>query len=101
MVRGVAQPSCRSDARLPAVINDLRSLDCVRARCGKIFELALRGKTPHFSVDLGRMPAAVEYVINVTRRNYPTLDVPYHSRWRHFVEADVKTMVSKWPVDAK
>ena len=79
----------------------MRTLDCVRARCGGIYDLALRGKTPHFAVDLSRMPAAIDYVIDVTRRNYPALDVPYHSRWRHFVDADVTAMTAKWPVDAK
>ena len=47
------------------------------------------------------MPAAIDYLIDITRRNYPTLDVPYHSRWRHFVDADVAAMVAKWPVDDK
>ncbi len=35
------------------------------------------------SVTTGSTPAA-DYVIDTMRANYPTLDVPYHSRWRHF-----------------
>jgi hypothetical protein len=73
----------------------------VRARCGKVFDLALRGKSRHFSVDLNRMDAAVAYVLDVTRKAYPTLDVPYHSRWRHFVPEDISAMSAKWPVDAR
>jgi len=47
--------------------------------------LGLGDKLPHFRVDLARLPAVVDLVIDVTRRNYPSLDVPFHSRWRHFV----------------
>jgi len=47
--------------------------------------LGLDDKLPHFRIDLARLPAAVDLVIDVTRKNYPSLDVPFHSRWRHFV----------------
>ena len=47
--------------------------------------LGLGDKLPHFRVDLARLPAVVDLVIDVTRRNYPSLDVPFHSRWRHFI----------------
>jgi len=47
--------------------------------------LGLEEKLPHFRVDLARLPAAVDLVLDITRTNYPSLDVPFHSRWRHFV----------------
>ncbi len=47
--------------------------------------IGLDDKLPHFRVDLARLPTAVDLVIDVTRKNYPSLDVPFHSRWRHFV----------------
>jgi hypothetical protein len=31
------------------------------------------------------MPDAADLAIEVTHRSYPMLDIPYHSRWRHFV----------------
>ena len=31
------------------------------------------------------MNGVVDFVIATTREAYPTLDVPFHSRWRHFV----------------
>ena len=46
--------------------------------------LGLDDKLPHFRVDLGRLDDAVELVLAVTKKKYPTLDVPFHSRWRHF-----------------
>jgi hypothetical protein len=47
--------------------------------------LGLDGKLGHFRVDLDRLQDAADLVIQVMRDSYPTLDVPFHSRWRHFV----------------
>ncbi len=49
--------------------------------------IGLDGKLSHFRIDLARLPAAVDLVLEITRQNYPSLDVPFHSRWRHFVTA--------------
>ena len=59
------------------------STDTIRGCAEKIFSLASTGGT-HFSVDEGQLDATAQYVISVIRENYPNLDVPYHSRWRHF-----------------
>jgi GTP cyclohydrolase II len=84
------------------VMGDLRTLDSVRLRCTKVFQLAQKGKTHHFDVDLSKLPATVDLVIDVTKKNYPSLDaIPYHSRWRHLNPADLDPMVAKWPVDKK
>jgi hypothetical protein len=47
--------------------------------------IGLDDKLPHFRVDLRRLDAATDLVLETTLRNYPSLDVPFHSRWRHFV----------------
>ena len=49
--------------------------------------LGLDDKLPHFRVDLAALDHAADLVAATTRKNYPTLDVPFHSRWRHFVVA--------------
>jgi hypothetical protein len=46
--------------------------------------LALRDRLPNFSVDLAKLDQTADLVINTTRAAYPSLDVPFHSRWRHF-----------------
>jgi hypothetical protein len=33
------------------------------------------------------MDAVIDLVLETTRAAYPSLDVPFHSRWRHFVNA--------------
>jgi hypothetical protein len=62
----------------------LLSAAAVRERCAIVLEAAERGETRHFGLELGRLDEAVERVVTVTRRRYPNLDVPFHSRWRHF-----------------
>jgi hypothetical protein len=47
--------------------------------------IGLDGKLPNFRVDPQRLSVAVDLVLDVTRKNYPSLAVPFHSRWRHFV----------------
>ncbi|MBV8510042.1 MAG: URC4/urg3 family protein [Xanthobacteraceae bacterium] len=47
--------------------------------------LGLTDRLPHFQVDLTRLDAAVDLVLATMRNNYPSLDVPFHARWRHFV----------------
>src|SRR6188508_737772 len=56
----------------------------VRERCGQVFAAAERGETRHFRLVLDRLDEAVDRVVAVTRRRYPDLAVPFHSRWRHF-----------------
>src|SRR5262245_34599004 len=47
--------------------------------------LGLEDRLPHFRIKLARLDDAIELVRVATLRNYPSLDVPFHSRWRHFV----------------
>ncbi|MCC6778063.1 MAG: URC4/urg3 family protein [Hyphomicrobiales bacterium] len=47
--------------------------------------LGIADELPHFRVDLDRLDAAVDLVLATTRKAYPSLAVPFHSRWRHFV----------------
>jgi hypothetical protein len=42
------------------------------------------GKSSHFTLDLSALPKLAALVAEVTRSNYPTLTIPYHSRWGHF-----------------
>jgi hypothetical protein len=62
----------------------LLSAAAVRQRCAIVLEAAERGETRHFRVRPDQLGEAVARVVAVTRRRYPDLDVPFHSRWRHF-----------------
>jgi hypothetical protein len=60
----------------------LLSAAAVRERAHKM--LALGDTLPNFRVDLGKLDETANLVIDTTKAAYPTLDVPFHSRWRHF-----------------
>ncbi len=64
--------------------SELLTAAAVRDRCGIVFAAAERGETRHFRLVMARLEQAVRRVVEITRRRYPDLDVPYHSRWRHF-----------------
>lgn len=62
----------------------LRTTTAVRERADHLLQRARAGKSSWFDVDDGAVPAAVAEVVDVTRDRYPRLDIPFHSRWRHF-----------------
>jgi hypothetical protein len=62
----------------------LLSAAAVRARCAIVTEAADRGESRHFRLTTARLDEAARRVAATTRRRYPDLVVPYHSRWRHF-----------------
>ena len=65
----------------------LLSAAAVRERAHEMAALAIEGRLDHLTVDLARLPAVADYVVDVIRDNYPSLRVPFHARWRHFVVA--------------
>ncbi len=67
-----------------AAARELMSPEAVRARCTEILDIALTDGLPHFEIDPSRLAACAETVAQEIRTNYPALDVPFHSRWRHF-----------------
>jgi hypothetical protein len=56
----------------------------VRARSKRMLALGLDDKLPNFRIDLSRLDDTADLVAAATKKNYPSLDVPFHSRWRHF-----------------
>jgi hypothetical protein len=64
--------------------SELLTAAAVRDRCGIVLAAAERGETRHFRVVMARLEEVVRRVVEITKRRYPDLDVPYHSRWRHY-----------------
>jgi Protein of unknown function (DUF1688) len=67
-----------------AAAYSLLNAQAVRDRAHRMLAIGLDGKLPNFCIDLDRLDDAVDLVLSVMQKNYPTLDVPFHSRWRHF-----------------
>jgi len=63
----------------------LLSAGAVRERAHRMLAIGLEDGLPNFRIDLDRMESTVDLVLETTRKAYPSLDIPFHSRWRHFV----------------
>ncbi len=70
-----------------ALALSLLSPSAVRSRSRLLYEAGLRGELAHFTIPPETLPALADYVIETIRQNYPTLEIPFHARWRHFVSA--------------
>lgn len=79
--------ACANDAAGAAAL--LRTTDAVRARAADLLDRARSGGSRWFTVDDDALDGAAEQVAVVTRDRFPDLDIPYHSRWRHFEVGDV------------
>ncbi len=66
-------------------VRGLLSASAVRAKADVVYARALDGSLPHWRVDQAALAACAEFVAKTIRERYPTLDVPFHARWRHFV----------------
>lgn len=61
----------------------LMTPEAVRERAHELFALGLDGALMHWTVDIDRLSACADLVASVIRQRYPSLDVPFHARWRH------------------
>ncbi|BBX70031.1 URC4/urg3 family protein [Mycolicibacterium psychrotolerans] len=62
----------------------LRTTTAVRTRSALLLERARAGESRWFTVDDDALPGAADDVAALTRTRFPDLDIPPHSRWRHF-----------------
>ncbi|MGV0597344.1 URC4/urg3 family protein [Mycolicibacterium porcinum] len=67
-----------------SAVATLRTTAAIRERAQKLLHRARSGDSPWFVVDDDALDHAAAEVAELTRARYPTLAVPYHSRWRHF-----------------
>jgi hypothetical protein len=68
----------------PDAITLLRDPATIRARCAAVTRSVAEGRSANFKLDRSRLDDVAGRVEQVTRAAYPTLRIPYHSRWRHF-----------------
>jgi Protein of unknown function (DUF1688) len=79
-----APPQPSPGSRSSSGLGKLRSAAAVRERCGQVRRWVADGRSPHFTLDESRLETVAAYVADVTRDAYPDLEIPPHSRWRHF-----------------
>ncbi len=76
-------------------IDYIRSTSAIRERCRFIYDYVKSGKSQYWRLNEENMSKAASEVYSVTRACYPDFDVPYHSRWRHFM-ADGVDLWEQW-----
>ena len=67
-----------------AAVARLRNPAAIRQRCREILALADDDRLTHFRLHRERLDATVDFVLATIEDCYPRLDIPFHSRWRHF-----------------
>lgn len=74
----------KNETEFTRVLATLNHPDTIRIRAQILLDYVKNNKSPYFSLNYEKMTSTASLVIEVIRDNYPTLDIPYHSRWRHF-----------------
>jgi hypothetical protein len=83
---GADEPGAQADAQAAL---SLMGAAAVRERARVMLEAGLAGRLAHFRIDPAKLDDAADLTVAVTRAAYPALDIPFHSRWRHFVDDGV------------
>ncbi|NNC80670.1 MAG: DUF1688 family protein, partial [Acidimicrobiales bacterium] len=68
---------------LPHSAAELLSAAAVRSQSARVTDHVRAGRG-HFELHEDKLDVCAEFVASTTRARYPDLDIPYHSRWRHF-----------------
>lgn len=70
------------------VLTRLRDPKTIRKQAHRILALARQDRLHHFALNPEKMTTTASFVLEVITQQYPTLAVPYHSRWRHLEIGD-------------
>jgi hypothetical protein len=63
----------------------LLSAAAVRIAADDMFARAEADQLAWWTLDLSKLAACADFVVSTIRDRYPSLDIPFHARWRHFV----------------
>lgn len=67
-----------------AILTLLYDPHTIRDRAHAILNLAKQDKLTHFILQPEQIHSTASFVTEIIQQQYPNLDIPYHSRWRHF-----------------
>lgn len=62
----------------------LRDPGTIRARCAAILKAVESNVSEHFTINRNALPGVAARVAALTLKRFPDLNIPFHSRWRHF-----------------
>lgn len=72
-------------------LNYIFSPESIRKSSAKMYTHAMEGNT-NFVIDMSLLEQTAKGVIDLILAKHPTLEIPYHSRWRHFEFKDVNLL---------
>ena len=62
----------------------LLSPEAIRKQSRLLYDSVLKGDSDHFQLHPHVLNETADFVADTIIERYPKLNVPYHSRWRHF-----------------
>jgi hypothetical protein len=62
----------------------LRDPVTIRLRCHAITQAVADERSAWFRIDRSKLGGVADRVATLTRKRFPDLNIPFHSRWRHF-----------------
>lgn len=71
---------------------NLSSLHTIRTQARRMLALARQNKLNCFSLHEDKLADTATFVVDVIRDQYPSLNIPSHTRWRHFEAGGVDRM---------
>mmetsp|Transcript_65144 Transcript_65144/g.103715 ORF Transcript_65144/g.103715 Transcript_65144/m.103715 type:complete len:841 (+) Transcript_65144:35-2557(+) len=77
-------------------LDALRDLRTIRKQCSRVFKLAKLNKLTYFTLNIGKFDEAVKLVTKCINEHYPDLNIPLHSRFRHFNEKAMSGLMASW-----
>jgi hypothetical protein len=69
-------------------VDYLLSTRAIREKAAQVFELTKAGQGS-FTFHPDKMAPTIDFVMQIIRKNYPDMKVPFHSRWRHFTAGGI------------
>lgn len=67
----------------------LRTPEAIRERCQQLLIQAQEDRLEHMAYVPHKLSDVATYVMDVMQETYPELNIPFHSRWRHFTAGGV------------
>ena len=58
--------------------------------------MAKKGELTYFSLNIDKFDDCVKTVLECMKRHYPDNNIPLHSRFRHFSEEQLSSMMKQW-----
>lgn len=77
-----------------AAVAELRSPVAIRQRAARVLRAGVAGTLAHFAVDEAKLRDVARFTAEVTRKRYPDLRIPPHSRFGHFDGGGVPRLAS-------